>query len=191
MWTGRILLFVIFLLTAGGWFDTVFARPKKLAILAAVMIVSGSSFAPTLMTPNVRLCFAPCAFALMIALLCPTDHPFGALCAAALGGVIGWKLCDAIPLFPELGLLIAAPTAALAALYCRDANAKALAIAAAPFFMLLLQAIGDYMLFHSTVLELGNEDTLCAQAAGSVLLLTGELLLDRLGKSRRRVHAPA
>ena len=191
MWTARIALLTTLLLTAGGWFDMLLPKWKKRTVLLLLPVVFGLTFVPTLRTPSVRLCFAPCAFALMIALLCPTDHPFGALCAAALGGAIGWKLCDAIPLFPELGILIAAPTAALAALYCRDANAKALAIAAAPFFMLLLQAIGDYMLFHNTVLELGNEDTLCAQAAGSVLLLTGELLLDRLRKSRRRVHAPA
>lgn len=191
MWTGRILLLLIFLLTAGGWFDALLPKPKKLAVLAAAPIVLGASFAPTLMTPNVRLCFAPCAFALITALLCPTDHPFGALCAAAFGGVIGWKLCDTLPLFPELGFLIAAPTAVLAALYCRDANAKALAIAAAPFFMLLLQAIGDYMLFHSTVLELGNEDALCAQTVGSGLLLAGGCAWERLRSIRIRKCASA
>lgn len=191
MWTARIALLSTGFLTLGGWFDTVLRKRKKRTLLLLLPVLLGLSAVPTLETPSVRLCFAPCVFFLCTAILCPTDQPLSALVAALLGGFLGWKLIDTFPLFSEPGLFVALPTLMLGALYCRDANAKALAIAAAPFFMLLLQAIGDYMLFHSTVLELGNEDTLCAQAAGSVLLLTGELLLDRLGKSRRRVHAPA
>ncbi len=191
MWTGRILLLLTFLLTAGGWFDDLFARPKKAALLIALPALLAISFVPTLRTPSVRLCFAPCAFALITALLCPTDHPFGALVSAALGGLVGWKLCDALPLFPEQGVLIALPTAMLAALYCRDANAKALAVAAAPFFMLLMQAIGDYTLFHSAVLELGSGDALCAQAIGSGLLLAGGCAWERLRSIRIRKCASA
>jgi hypothetical protein len=137
------------------------------------------------------LCFAPCAFALLTALLCPTDHPFDALFAALLGGFLGWRLCDALPLFFEPGFLIAAPTLVLCALLCRDANARALAIAAAPFVMLFFQMIGDFLLFKSAVLELGNEDALTAQSAGLLVLLTGGLVRDRLAQLRLRLHAPA
>lgn len=181
----------LLLLTAGGWFDGLLTKPKKAAILIAVPIVFGLSFVPTHMEPTARLCAAPCAFALLTAAFDPTDHPFGALFAAVLGGVIGWKLCDAFPLFPEQGILIAVPTVLLAVIYCRDGSAKALAIAAAPFVMLLLRAVEDGMLFQSTVLELGNADALCAQSAGLALLLTGGLLYGRLRSVRSRARASA
>ena len=191
MWTARILLLVLLLLTGGGWFDLLLFRREKIALLCLAPVVFGLSFLPTFRTPTVRLCFASCAFALLIAALCPTDHPFGAAFAALLGGFLGWKLCDALPLFFEQGFLIAAPTLVLCALFCRDANAKALAIAAAPFVMLFFQMVGDYMLFKSTVLELGSFDALCAQSAGLLALLVGGLLRDRLYMLRRRLHAPA
>ena len=129
--------------------------------------------------------------ALLIAALCPTDHPFGALFAALFGGFLGWKLCDTCPLFFEQGFLIAAPTLVLCALFCRDANARALAIAAAPFVMLFFQMVGDYMLFKSAVLELGSFDALCAQSAGLLALLVGGFVRDRVNGLRRRLHAPA
>ena len=191
MWTARILLLVLLLLTAGGWFDRLLFRREKIALLCLVPVVFGLSCIPTFKTPTVRLCFAPCAFALVAALLCPTDHPFGALFAALFGGYLGWKLCDALPLFFEPGFLIAAPTLVLCALLCRDANARALAIAAAPFVMLFFQMIGDFLLFKSAVLELGNEDALTAQSAGLLVLLTGGLVRDRLAQLRLRLHAPA
>ena len=74
----------------------------------------------------------------------------------------------------------------LGALYCRDANAKALAIAAAPFVMLFFQMIGDYTLFQSAVLELGNADALTAQTVGSGLLLAGGCAWERLRSIRIR-----
>lgn len=191
MWTARILLLALLLLTGGGWFDLLLFRREKIALLCLAPIVFGLSLVPTLFTPSVRLCFAPCAFALMIALLCPTDHPFGAAFAALLGGFLGWKLCDALPLFPEQGILIAVPTLVCCTLLCRDANARALAIAAAPFGMLFFQMAGDYMLFRSAVLELGNGDALCAQTAGLLLLLTFGFIRDRAGQIRKRLHAPA
>lgn len=191
MWTARILMLILLLLTAGGWFDALLPKRKKTAILLLLPAVFAVSYVPTLREPSVRMCAAPCAFALLCALLFSTDHPFGALTAALLGGMVGWKLCDAFPLFPEQGLLIAAPTVLLAALYCRDASAKALAIAAAPFVMLFLRAVGDYLLFKSAVLELGCEDTLAAQAIGSALLLVGESVLARLRLVQRRAHAAA
>ena len=191
MWTARILLLVLLLLTGGGWFDLSLFRREKIALLCLAPVVFGLSFLPTFRTPTVRLCFAPCAFALLTAALCPTDHPFGALFAALFGGFLGWKLCDAMPLFFEQGFLIAAPTLVLCALFCRDANARALAIAAAPFVMLFFQMIGDYMLFKSTVLELGSFDALCAQSAGLLFLLSGGLVRDRLNGLKRRLHAPA
>ena len=191
MWTARILLLTLLLLTSGGWFDLLLFRHEKIALLCLVPVVFGLSFVPTFRTPTVRLCFSPCVFLLLTALLCPTDHPFGALLAALLGGFLGWKLCDALPLFFEQGFLIAAPTLLFSVLFCRDANARALAIAAAPLVMLLFQMIGDYMLFKSTVLELGSFDALCAQSAGFLVLLTGGLLRDRLQTLRRRLHAPA
>ena len=191
MWTARILLLVLLLLMGGGWFDLLLFRREKIALLCLAPVVFGLSFLPTFRTPTVRLCFAPCAFALLIAALCPTDHPFGALLAALLGGFLGWKLCDTLPLFFEQGFLIAAPTLALCALVCRDANARALAIAAAPFIMLFFQMIGDYMLFKNTVLELGSFDALCAQSAGLLALLTGGLVRDRVNGLKRRLRAPA
>ena len=191
MWTARILLLALLLLTGGGWFDSTLFRREKIALLCLAPVVFGLSFLPTFKTPTVRLCFAPCAFMLLIAALCPTEHPFGALCAALLGGFLGWKLCDALPLFFEQGFLTAAPTLVLCALLCRDANARALAIAAAPFVMLFFQMVGDYMLFKNAVLELGSGDTFCAQSAGLLALLVGGLVRDRVNGLRRRLHAPA
>ena len=191
MWTGRILLLVLLLFAGGGWFDSLFSKRKKIALLCAIAVVFGLTLVPTVKTPSVRLCFAPCAFLLCTAALCPTKHPFGAAFAALLGGYLGWKLCDALPLFIEQGLLIAAPTLLFCALICRDANAKALAIAAAPFVMLFLQMAGDYVLFKSTVLELGSGDALCAQSAGLLILLTGGLIGDRLNEVRKRVRTHA
>ena len=191
MWTARILLLVLLLLTGGGWFDLSLFRREKIALLCLAPVVFGLSFLPTFKTPTVRLCFAPCAFMLLSAALCPTDHPFGALFAALLGGFLGWKFCDTFPLFFEQGFLIAAPTLVLCALFCRDANARALAIAAAPFVMLFFQMVGDYMLFKSAVLELGSFDALCAQSAGLLALLVGGFVRDRVNGLRRRLHAPA
>ncbi len=191
MWTARIALLTTLLLTAGGWFDMLLPGWKKRTVLLLLPVVFGLTFVPTLRTPSVRLCFAPCAFALLTALLCPTDHPFRALFASVLGGYLGWKLCDLLPLFPEQGLLIAAPTLIFAALFCREANAKALAIAAAPFGMLLWRAFGDYTLFQSAVLELGNADALTAEAVGLLVLLAGGCAWERLRSIRLRKCASA
>lgn len=173
MWTPRIVLLITLLLTSGGWFDTLLPRGKKAAVLVLLPALFALSFVPTLREPVVRVCAAPCAFALFAAVLCPTEHPFGALAAAMLGGVVGWKLCDALPLFPEQGFLIAAPTVLTAMLYGRDRNARLLAIAAAPFVMLLLRSIGDYTLFKSAVLELGDADAFAAQTMGLFFMLLG------------------
>ena len=191
MWTARIALLTILLLTAGGWFDMLLPKWKKRAVLLLLPVLFGLTFVPTLRTPTVRLCFASCAFALLTAVLSPTDHPFGALTAATFGGYLGWKLCDLLPLFPEQGLLIAAPALVFAALFCRDANAKALAIATAPFGMLLWRAFGDYTLFQSAVLELGNEDALTAEAVGMLVLLAGGFVRDRLNAVRTCVRTRA
>ncbi len=191
MWTARIALLTTLLLTAGGWFDMLLPGWKKRAVLLLLPVLLGLTFVPTLRTPSVRLCFASCAFALLTAVLSPTDHPFGALTAATFGGYLGWKLCDLLPLFPEQGLLIAAPALVCAALFCRDANAKALAIAAAPFGMLLWRAFGDYTLFQSAVLELGNADAMTAEAVGLLILLAGGFVRDRLLRAGKRLRAPA
>lgn len=189
MWTARIVLLALMLLLFGGWFDAALPKWKKRALLVFLPVVFGVTFVPTLRTPSVRLCFAPCAFALFAAILCPTEQPFAALAAMGLGGTVGWKLCDALPLFPEQGLLVALPTLVIARLYCRDGNAKALAVAGAPFVMLLLRMIGDFILFKSAVLELGTEDALAAQAIGSALLLIGGAVALRLQTVRGRLRA--
>ena len=191
MWTARIALLSTGFLTLGGWFDTVLRKWKKRTLLLLLPVLLGLSAVPTLETPSVRLCFAPCVFFLCTAILCPTDQPLSALVAALLGGFLGWKLIDTFPLFSEPGLFVALPTLMLGALYCRDANAKALAIAAAPFVMLFFQMIGDYTLFQSAVLELGNADALTAQTVGSALVLCGTLLGSRLETVRRRLRASA
>lgn len=191
IWTARIALLTTLLLTAGGWFDMLLPKWKKRTVLLLLPVVFGLTFVPTLRTPSVRLCFASCAFALLTAVLSPTDHPFGALTAATFGGYLGWKLCDLLPLFPEQGLLIAATALVFAALFCRDANAKALAIAAAPFGMLLWRAFGDYTLFQSAVLELGNADAMTAEAVGMLVLLAGGFVRDRLNAVRTCVRTRA
>lgn len=191
MWTARILILVLLLLTGGGWFDRVLFKREKVSLLCLLPAVFGLTLVPTVTEPIVRLCFAPCAFLLLTAGLCPTDHPFGALFAALSGGLLGWELCDEFPLFFEQGLLIAVPTLLVCLPFCRDANARALAIAAAPFVMLLFRMAGDYTLFRSTVLELGNGDALCAQSAGLLLLLTGDLVQNPLQRIRKRLKAPA
>ena len=95
------------------------------------------------------------------------------------------------PCVKRLAVGIAAPALLFCTLFCRDADAKALAIAAAPLVMLFFRMTGDYMLFRSTVLELGNGDALCAQSAGLLLFLAGGLVRDRLRRSGRRLHASA
>ena len=179
MWTARIVLLVTELLLAGGWFDPLLGRRKKRLSLAALPVLSALSFVPPMRETFVHAYAAPCAFLLSAALLCPTDRPIGALLAAAFSGIAGWKLIDSFPLFFEPGLLIALPAIVFSLFYCRDANAKALAIAAAPFVMLFCRAVGDYTLFNSAVLELGNGDALCAQAVGLLLLLAGGALVRR------------
>ncbi len=191
MWTARITILVLLLLTGGGWFDALLQKWKKRTILFLLPVVFGLTFVPEFRTQSVRLCFAPCLFALLTAALCPTDHPIAALIAAVLGGLIGRKLCDALPMFPEQGVLVAVPALLLAALYCRDANAKALAIAAAPFMMLLFQMFDDYLLFRSTVLELGSADAFAAQTTGLLFLLLGGGLLFRFRRFAARRFAPA
>ena len=190
MWTARIVLLVLLFLTGGGWFDAQLPKWKKTALLCTLPIVFALSYVPTIMEPSVRLCPAPFAMILFAALLCPTDHPFGALLGALLGGGLGWELCETFPLFFEQGILIAFSTLVVCLFFCRDANAKALAVAAAPFVMLVCRMAGDYMLFRSTVLELGNGDALCAQTAGCLLLLTGEFMRDRLRRRQRRTRVP-
>lgn len=189
MWTARICLWITLLLGAGGWFDALMKGPRKIAVLSALAVVCGLSFVPTVREPIVRVCAAPCAFALLCALLCPTEHPLGAASAAVLGGIVGWKLLDTFPLFAEPGLLIALPTLLFAALYARDKNAAALAVAASPFVMLLFRMAGDWMLFNSAVLELGNADALAAQAMGLLLLLACGAFVKR--REVRRAHAAA
>ena len=189
MWTARILLLAVLLLAGGGWFDKVLPRRQKTALLLGVPVVFALSYLPEIRETYVHACAAPCAFVLLIALLCPTAHPIGAALCAALGGLLGWKLNDLFPLFFEPGLLIAVPTALLSVFYCRDANAKALALAAAPFVSLFLRAVGDYTLFQSAVLSLGDGDALCAQAVGFLLLLLGGALLNRFPDPVRRLHA--
>lgn len=191
MWTARILILVLLLLTGGGWFDRVLFKREKVALLCLLPAVFGLTLVPTVTEPTVRLCFAPCAFLLLTAGLCPTDHPFGALIAALSGGLLGWELCDEFPLFFEQGLLIAVPTLLVCLPFCRDANARALAIAAAPFVMLLFRMAGDYTLFRSTVLELGNGDALCAQTAGLLLLLLFGAVRDRISLRLRRAYGVA
>lgn len=191
MWTAKIVLLVLELLIAGGWFDAILSKREKRCALFSIPILFGLCFVPQLRAPLVRAYAAPCAWFLLTAIFCATEHPIGALLAAAFGGLIGWKLADTFPLFPEPGLFTAVPTALLSVFYCRDRNAKALAIAAAPFVMLFFRAVGDYMLFQSAVLELGDGDSLTAQSAGLFLLLTGGLVLNRFPVRFRRLRSAA
>jgi hypothetical protein len=188
MWTGRIALLALGLLTGGGWFDRVLKKGTKRALLLLVPAVIGLTYAPTLRGASARLCFAPCAFLLAAALLCPLDEPVSALCAAVLSGLAGAKLSDAFPLFPEQGLLTALPALFLAQGFVKRTGARALAIAAAPFFMLLFRAAGDATLFSFAVLELGDGDALAAQTVGILLLLILEAVFARL-PARGRVTA--
>lgn len=188
MWTARFLLLAAALLTVGGWFDAVLPRFQKRALLFALPLLFGLSFVPTVRETYVRACVAPCAAMLLAALVCPTEHPIGAGLCAVLGGILGWKLFDLLPLFFEPGLLVAVPTAALSLFYCRDANAKALAVLAAPFLALWMRAVGDYTLFQTAVLELGDGNALCAQTAGLLLLLVGGAIAVRFPARGLRVR---
>ncbi len=187
MWTARIVLLLIALLLSGGWFDRLFDRKRKIAALAALPALFALSFVPPLKETYVHAYAAPCAFLLITALLCPTDRPIGAALAAAFAGIAGWKLMDSFPLFVELGLLTAVPAVAFSQFYCRDRNAKALAVAAAPFFMLFCRTVGDYTLFESAVLELGNGDALTAQTSGLLLLLLGGAVYEHVPIRVKRI----
>lgn len=191
MWTAGILLSIVMLLCGGGWFDPILSKAEKRRTLLSIPVVLGLCFVPQLRAPTVRAVAAPCAWFLLTAIFASTDRPIGALLAAVFGGLVGWKLADTFPLFPEPGLFTAVPTALLSAVYCRDRNAKALAIAAAPFIMLFFRAVGDYMLFQSAVLELGDGDSLTAQSAGFLLLLFGGLVSERFLVRLRRLHPAA
>ncbi len=191
MWTARICLLITELLLAGGWFDALFERRRKIAVLAALPALFALTYVPPLKETFVHAYAAPCAFVLCASVLCPTERPVGAALAAAFAGIAGWKLADSFPLFPELGLLVACPGVVFAQFYCRDRNAKALAVAAAPFVMLFCRAVGDYTLFQSAVLELGNGDTLTAQTAGLLLLLAGGALVERFPLRLGRIRPTA
>lgn len=188
MWTARICLLITELLLAGGWFDALFERRRKIAVLAALPALFALTYVPPLRETFVHAYAAPCAFVLCASVLCPTDRPIGAALAAAFAGIAGWKLVDSFPLFPELGLLTAVPAAVFAQFYCRDRNAKALAVSAAPFVMLFCRAVGDYTLFQSAVLELGSGDAFMAQTSGLLLLLTGGAVYARFPVRPKRVR---
>ena len=188
MWTARICLLITELLLGGGWFDALLDRSRKRVLLAALPALFALSYVPPLRETFVHAYAAPCAFVLLTALLCPTDHPIGAALAAAFAGIAGWKLADSFPLFVELGLLTAGPAVVFSQFYCRDRNAKALAVSAAPFVMLFCRAVGDYTLFQSAVLELGNGDALAAQTAGLLLLLTGGAVYARFPVRPKRIR---
>ncbi len=188
MWTARIVLLLTALLLGGGWFDTLLDRRRKIVLLAALPALFALSFAPPLRETYVHAYAAPCAFLLTTALLCPTDRPIGAALAAAFAGIAGWKLMDSFPLFAELGLFTAVPAVVFAQFYCRDRNAKALAVAAAPYVMLFCRAVGDYTLFQSAVLELGSGDAFMAQTSGLLLLLLGGALYARVPVRLKRVR---
>ena len=188
MWTARICLLITELLLAGGWFDALFERRRKIAVLAALPALFALTYVPPLKETFVHAYAAPCAFVLCASVLCPTERPVGAALAAAFAGIAGWKLADSFPLFPELGLLVACPGVVFAQFYCRDRNAKALAVAAAPFVMLFCRAVGDYTLFQSAVLELGSGDAFMAQTAGLLLLLAGGALYARVPVRLKRVR---
>ncbi|MBQ6076608.1 MAG: hypothetical protein IJK88_00705 [Clostridia bacterium] len=188
MWTARICLLITELLLAGGWFDALFERRRKIAVLAALPALFALTYVPPLRETFVHAYAAPCAFVLCASVLCPTDRPIGAALAAAFAGIAGWKLMDSFPLFPELGLLVACPAAVFAQFYCRDRNAKALAVSAAPFVMLFCRAVGDYTLFQSAVLELGSGDAFMAQTSGLLLLLAGGALYARVPVRLKRVR---
>ena len=191
MWTARICFLITELLLAGGWFDALFERRRKIAVLAALPALFALTYVPPLKETFVHAYAAPCAFVLCASVLCPTERPVGAALAAAFAGIAGWKLADSFPLFPELGLLVACPGVVFAQFYCRDRNAKALAVAAAPFVMLFCRAVGDYTLFQSAVLELGNGDALTAQTAGLLLLLAGGALVERFPLRLGRIRPTA
>ena len=187
MWTGRIALLALWLLTGGGWFDRVLSKGTKRALLALVPLVIGLTCVPTLREASVRLCFAPCAFLLAAAVLCPLKEPLSAAAAAVLSGVVGARLSDAFPLFFEQGLLTALPALFLSLCLAKRTGARALVIAAAPFCMLLFRAAGDAALFSFAVLELGTGDALAAQATGILLLFAVEELKRLPEKTRERV----
>ena len=188
MWTARICLLMTELLLLGGWFDALLERSRKRVLLAALPVLFALTYVPPLRETFVHAYAAPCAFVLCASVLCPTDRPIGAALAAAFAGIAGWKLMDSFPLFPELGLLTAVPAVVFAQFYCRDRNAKALAVAAAPFVMLFCRAVGDYTLFQSAVLELGSGDAFMAQTAGLLLLLAGGALYARVPVRLKRVR---
>ena len=188
MWTARICLLMTELLLLGGWFDALLERSRKRVLLAALPALFALTYVPPLRETFVHAYAAPCAFVLCASVLCPTDRPIGAALAAAFAGIAGWKLMDSFPLFPELGLLTAVPAVVFAQFYCRDRNAKALAVAAAPFVMLLCHAVGDYTLFQSAVLELGSGDAFMAQTSGLLLLLAGGALYARVPVRLKRVR---
>ena len=190
MWTGRIALLAIGLLALGGWFDRVLSRGAKWAILLLVPLVFALSELPTVREVSVRVSVAPCTFLLCAAVLCPLEEPLSAAAAAVLSGLVGARLSDAFPLFFEQGLLTALPALAFALLIPKSMGSRALAIAAAPFFMLLFRAAGDAMLFSFAVLELGTGDALAAEAVGILLLLAVEAAANRAKEgSKRRVTA--
>jgi hypothetical protein len=118
------------------------------------------------------------------------DEPLSAAVAAVLSGLIGAKLSDAFPLFIEQGLLTALPALVIAFGFVRSTGSRALAIAAAPFLMLLFRAAGDATLFSFAVLELGTGDALAAESVGILLLLAAETAFRRLS-ARVRDRATA
>lgn len=172
MYTAIVTLLILALLTIGGWFSAWFSTPlKKWAAVAACVLIAGLSLLPVFEEGQVRVHAASVVLLFFVLLTQQTQHPIGAVLAASLGGLVGWKLCDTFPLFVEQGLLIAAPTLLLTLLYGLDAQAKVLAVAAAPFVTLVCFAVSDDLLFRYCVLSLGSTDALVAQTVGLLCLL--------------------
>jgi len=99
----------------------------------------------------------------------------GAACAiamlfAACTGACGFALERTITGFYEPGLLIALPTAVIAACLLADRRAALLSVVAAPMFYAVCVMLEGYYLFQTVLLDFAAQELLDAQTCGAVLL---------------------
>lgn len=195
MFTADVLLLVLLLLTAGGWFSKSLSQRQRVIVPIACAALIALSFVPTLYEGRVSAYLAADALLLLLLLTQRVKRPILCLLCALLAGTVGWKLVDLFPLFWEHGLLLILPTLLLCGLLLKRAEDARFAVALSPYVSGACVALSDQFLFRYSVFPIGTEAGFCATVIGllCVQLWTeyGAALKRKLSSKRKRRALPA
>ena len=148
--------------------------------MAIMLCLLFGVFTPSLRKPVYRFIF--CALCLGALLLSSIETQAGKahimrICVACcFGGVIGWRLIDSLPLFPELELLACVPVVLLSFIYGKTIKDRLLTALIAPIVVCFCFALSDYLLFEFCVVSLGSEFAFGMQLGGVFAVLGLERL---------------